>query len=136
MALSARHEAASPLHNYIPSSFSAGLLKSSILTISSSAEKMCPKIHILNPIFLTSSRALQDTPSQTRQQTTSPYSQPSSNSSTAPKPSIIGEMTKKLRTQSSDYVPDKRPLAAQLNIYDDIMDVMSSDLKRRPSPSA
>src|SRR5256714_12187785 len=86
--------------------------------------------------FSTSIRSLQGPLSQTRQQTTPLNSQPPSNPSTAPKPSIMGEMTKKLRTQSSDYVPDKRPLAEQLNIFDDIMDVMSSDLKRRPTPSA
>ena len=86
--------------------------------------------------FSTSRRVLQDPPSQTQPQTPSPYSPSSTIPSTAPKPSIMGEMTKKLRTQSSDYVPDKRPLAEQLNIFDDIMDVMGSDPTRRPPRSA
>lgn len=78
--------------------------------------------------FSTSRHALQDSPSQT---------QPSSPPSTAPKPSILGDLTKKLRTQTSDYVPDKRPLAEQLDIFNwDIMDVMGSDPKKRPPPSA
>jgi Ribosomal protein S21 len=44
----------------------------------------------------------------------------------------MGDLTKKLRTQSSDYVPDKRPLAEQLDIFKDIMDVMGSDPNKRP----
>jgi hypothetical protein len=48
----------------------------------------------------------------------------------------MSDLTKKLRTQSSDYVPDKRPLSEQLNVFDDIMDMMGSDPKRRSRPSS
>src|SRR5271155_2473097 len=82
-----------------------------------------------NRPFSTSRCTLQDRPSQSPP--ASQYSPPSS-PSTAPKPSIMGDLTKKLRTQSSDYVPDKRPLAEQLDIFTDIMDAMGSDPNKRP----
>ena len=55
----------------------------------------------------------------------------------------MGDLTKKLRTRSYDYVPDNRPLTEQLDIFADtrskdrdIMDLMSSaPRKRAPSSS-